>query len=386
MIRPGPARIDFASPKVAKLHGRALSGLMDKLRQEQIATTVYSIQHPEEVKLGPSSRTVRGEYRFTRAAFSRLSSALSTGLSNVVLDLGGVSLSGPASRKANPLAADPLTDVNLARQVWNRTVDLRFSLIRDFRLVRNEIDRTIDGVIGRQHTFVANAEFASAILQHLAAIHPLYAASLAGRSLAMWFRSRAAIAYEAGGVAGVCYPGFYFVNSENYGSMRATRAAFTSLGVLLFPFDRWGCRLSHASAEVFKRLQRLLQAVSSEGHPAAEVPRGIAAAAYSPLGFLATDSPDVIDTKTRGLLRRLVAAEIPVQFAKEILDIAYVYGAVAPDGLPANPTGPLLAQRTWLDVITVMLRMAPRADIYRRERLELAAQDILVSCLPEGSP
>jgi len=348
--------------------------LIDTLRDLDLATTVHPVHTEREFQLDDDGK-VGGRYRFTSSAFAQTAQIIAPGLSKLLPEISG-SLPLPDERQ-------DLVDGRLAIDLWNKLVDLRFPLFRYHRMIRNEEENTIEGLVGQKHQYLENMTLYNDAVGTLQSYRPdveMYAAQLLGRRFAVWFRNRAPMFNPS--VGGERWPmsyGYYFTNGEATGtSVRGTLSIFTPKGICLGPYKRFGGRVTHTGKDFLSRLGKMFTTVADNDIPEADILSGVKKLDTTSLGFTTGMRNSVRKAAVSKLIHSVSHVGIPHNLAKEIVEEGLAIGNDSGLRSPLQHPGRLLASRTLLDLFVPTLRLARGVDLSRREKIEQAAFDMLI--------
>lgn len=373
-----------ASGTVFELYRRASSrrfqpseeaDLIEALRTSDAATSCHPVESPRELQLDSDGKTIQGGYRFVVGSFAQVSRRLAQGLSRFMADISGV------RRHREERFADGLW----ARRLWNDLVDMRFGLLARFRLVRNDVDRTIDGLLGMRQTYVENVDFYGNAVEVLRQAVPglvFHAGSLLGRRMIVWLRDTTPLfRAEFGADSFPIYRGFYFGNGEVAGTAaRVTNALFCRYGVCLLPYRRFGRKMRHTGKDVVPRFASHLLHSAQVILDAESLANHFRRAFGETLGYRADFTDRQKQKQARKLIHTLAVLGVPQGLAGETVADALEVGYDLPRGqLPAQRR--LYHQRTAADLFASLLHLSRRLDPDRRELLEQAAFGVLTNSL-----
>ena len=263
----------YDRPKVYRFRRGEAASLESCLVETDRMTSVYPIASPVELQLTRQGRTKRGDFRYTSYGFYQLAGLLGPGLGRFLPDLAGM----------NPRQAVNCVDGEQAIRIFNDLIDLRLSLFEQYRLVRNESLRVIEGLVGSRHRFLENLTMLRLAHDALPQTCEFYGGVLVGRRLALWFRSREplfVIDLPAWPVLGI---------TECRGDRcHASGVQHYILGGAYHPpYRRFGFRVTHAGRDFDARLGQLFGEVYNEP-PLAEIREGVLKAKATRLGLRTT--------------------------------------------------------------------------------------------------
>lgn len=366
----------YDRPGIQQFTSQDAAELSRTLKEMDNTTTTFPINSEIEFQLDYSGRTKAGGYRFTHFAFSQVAQLLAPGLSKFLPDLSG-SVTLPDDREY-------LVDGGLSIDLWNRLVDLRFALFQHYRVIRNDKDSRIEGVVGHKHQYLENLALYEMANETLATHRPevsFYAAMIVGRKLALWYRSRNPLFVLAvDNEQWPFYYGYYFTNGEATGtSVRGTLAVFSRAGLCLAPYDKYGERVTHTGKEFYQRLGRMFSTVSSKEIPEAELRKGAAALLTEDLGFQTTMTKPERKQQSRKLVHSLSHIGIPQNLAMEVVENGLVRGRALGRAsfVQLQDVSRVYARRTLIDLFVPLMHIARGVDLTRREKIEQAAFEVL---------
>jgi len=371
-------RAIYIQPKIQRFSGRDEAAMVETLRNMDENTSLRSPADMSEFQLDRDGKTVKGGFRFTAPAFNQAAQMLAPGLSKLLPDLAGTATVSDDK--------DQLVDSAAAIKFWNDIVDLRFPLFQRHRLIRNEKEKTIEGLVGHTHQYLENwalyQEAATALRQQ--GLHAeMYAATLVGRLFSVWFRVVeplfvTAVAKERWGV----YHGFYFTNGEATGTaVRGTNAVFTPKGVCLGNYRRYGKRVTHTGRDFPMRLMQAFSDVCQIEMPVETLQKGVGRLAIRSLGFSASQSKTARADRIKKIAISLSGCGVIARLANEVVELGlgagrcYGGGDIEISRYINTPD----ASRTLLDLYVPLLGMARKVDTRQREKLECAAFNILTN-------
>lgn len=356
---------------------RQAQQLTEYLNGVERNTTICPITSPEELMYGRSGRTQRGEYRLTALSFRQLCKILAHGLSTLLPELAGV--------VARADIDDELTDFRRAREIFNGIVTLRFPLLRQYRLLRNEQAKLIDGVVGQKHRSLDNAtmfERVNEAVQETASGVVFHTAVVTGRKMTVWYRHPEPLfVVDVDGQPWSFHRGYYFRNAESTGtSVCGSLTIFTRQGTCMMPFTKQG-RVMHIGRDFQQRLSKMFQHVLATTVDAQQLQAGVERLLTTPLGYA-----ELGDKARRAFEKEIVhnlsALGLPQRWAAECFENALTVGRADPRQLsPARSPRQVLATRTYFDVLCPLLRMARSLPSNRRESVEQVAYRMLTGKL-----
>lgn len=351
--------------------------LARQLKELDNTTTIYPISDEAEFQLTGDGRTKSGGYRFTSFAFSQIAQIIAPGLSKLLPDISG-SIVLSEDRQF-------LVDSALSIDFWNRLIDLRFATFRNYRIIRNDKDKLIEGVIGTKHQYLENLALLTAANETLADYRPdvkFFAAVIVGRRMAVWYRSAApAFVVDVDGQPWPFFVGYYFTNGEATGtSVRGTLAVFSREGLCLGPYKQFGERVTHAGREFYQRLGQMLITVITKEIPVTELRHGAEALLTTTLGFTTDMDKQARRQQHRKLAHSLGIVGIPKKLASDIVKRGLTRGRSLGKAnfMPLQDVGRVYPRRTLLDLWVPVMHAARAVDLSRREILEQAAFEVLL--------
>ena len=369
-------RAVYVQPKVQRFDHRQEAKLITELRMMDEHTSLRGLTDPSEFQLDKQGKTIRGGFRFTAPAFSQAAQLMAPGLSKLLPDL-----SGTVSLKDD---RDHLVDSVTAINFWNEIVDLRFSLFRRHRLIRNDVDKTIEGLVGHAHQYLENwALYQSAVLalQEQDVPAQMYAATLIGRLFSVWFRATTPLfVLNVAGTDWPIYAGYYFTNGEATGTaVRGTAAIFTPKGVCLGNYKKYGRRVTHTGRDFQVRLGQAFSDICQAELPVDKLREGIAKLATASLGFSDGQTRNARIEHMKKLTTSLSLCGVVNKLAKEVVELGVTAGRTYGQDEIAQSRyiNTAYSDRTLLDLYVPLLGIARKISIRQREKLECAAFNIL---------
>lgn len=364
----------YVQPVVRRFSGSQLHDLVTCLREMDTHTSLQSFNDCSDLQLDREARTLRGSYRMTSAAWSQISQVIAPGLSKLLPDLAGATTRSEGD--------ELLVDAVQAIRFWNSLVDLRFPLFAKLRMILNDRDRTIEGLVGGRHQYLENLALYQEVVERLNTYHPgtvMYASLLVGRRLAIWFRNQQPLLTRTvDGQAWSAYAGFYFTNGEATGtSVRGTRAVFTPYGVCLGPYKRYGRKTRHVGHNFAARLGTMLADVCQIELTEDRIAQGLDGLLEKSLKLPENGSRELRDARFKKLTHSLTVLGVPKPLAVEIVEMSAAVGRRQGTRSFEQVSGQAQSQRTLLDLFVPLLWTARKVNMARRERMEQAAFEML---------
>lgn len=374
---PGRTVSLYDRPGIQQFTGRDAAELSRRLKELDNTTTTFPINSETEFQLDRDAKTKMGGYRFTHFAFSQVSQLLAPGLSKFLPDLAG-SITLPEDREY-------LVDAGLSIDLWNRLVDLRFALFQHYRVIRNDKDKRIEGLVGNKHQYLENLALYEAANETLATHRPevsFYAAMIVGRKLALWYRANTPMFVLAVDEAQwPFYYGYYFTNGEATGtSVRGTLAVFSCAGLCLSSYETFGDRVTHTGKEFYQRLGQMLSTVSTKEIPENELRSGAQALLTASLGFTPTMTKPERRQQQRRLVHSLSHIGVPQNLANEVVESGLTKGRGIGKAnfVQLQDVSRVYTRRTLIDLFVPLMHVARNVDLTRREKIEQAAYEVLM--------
>jgi hypothetical protein len=323
--------------------------------------------------LGPDGTTQAGNFQYDVTSFRQVTQVLAPGLSTLLPDLAG------AVRRQG--LTDTHVDVTQARRIFNDLIVLRFSLLRNFRLLRNERLGTIDGLVSHTHRRLENAELLD-IVEEVIGEAPrrtvFHGGAVVGRRCVLWYRAATPMfVFPVDGRPHSFYCGYYFHNGEATGhSVRCSLTVFTRYGTCLAPFTKTN-RIKHSGRDFHLRLGKMLASTVVQEIPYAVLQEGVQNLMATPLGFETGPNHDQKAVAKR-IVRNLRNLGMPMNWAQSCLDETLLVGRTQqrPDR-PVPRLDELYASRTFFDLFASCVRMARQLPTSRRETVEHVAYRLL---------
>lgn len=363
----------YDRPAVVGFNKNSFQDLQRHLRAVDRNSTISPIADPEELMLGRDGRTKRGGYRYTASSFRKVTQYLAAGLSTLLSDLGG------ETRRTG--VTDSMLDGHQARVIFNNMIQLRFELLAPYRLLRNEQDKTIDGVVGQKHRSLENItmlEFADSAVSSREDI-AFYQAGLLNRRLVLWYRARQPMfVKEINERAWRFFHGYYFRNSESTGtSVCGGLTIFTRRGACLSPFTK-DTRVTHIGRDFTHRLNKMFQNVLGAETSPEKYSKCVDQLLETPLRYAELTDNEQRETYHRRFCKGLENLGMPQKWASEIFDKTMRIGSKELDDLQ-HYFQPQLAygDKTQFDIICPIMSMAKGLPLNKREAVEQVAFKVL---------
>lgn len=361
----------YTKPLLQAFDARQEGELIHCLETSDDDLSLFPIGRPEELKIDVTGRTLEG-YRYTSLGFRHLARILAKGLVQVIPDMVGLTPRSDAD-------GDSLTDVSATVDFFNAVVDARFPLLRRFRLVRNDAEQLIEGLVSNDHRFLENRDFYSCVRDAMGMLAPqprFYSAVVIGRKLSVWFRETASAftSYIDDSIPFPVYRGYYFCNGEIKGtSVRGTPALFTRAGVCLVPYKSGKARLPHKGRDFHKRLAEMFANVTSLALPVEQLQAGLAKLAATPLEISSSHKVRAAQEKRMAIMLHHLGVDgrLAMEAVVAAIDVGH------PEFIGKELWKADIRHRTLFDIFVSLLRMSRRLDSNRREQLEQAAYSML---------
>ena len=336
---------------------------------------ILPVLSPRQLQLLPNGLTADG-FRFDAVGFAQVAAAISPGLAQAMRDLADP----PARRGVLSRTAHG----DYARRCWNDIVRLRLDDLRaqGWQLVLQTNARLICGLItGTYHCFGGSALYVHAETAMTQQPYQFYAAQLRGLSTQLWYRSSSPEVVRASAVENWSLRrGWYFASGEvGRTAARASLALFTPYGICLGPYRQYGRRVWHARRAFEGRWQTALRKLLSQDW---QLPwESLGTRLSRPLGFAEYTSAGSRRKYRAKWLRAIQRDGLPRDLASGVLSQTLQFGAA--HRLPAVPSEYVVwGSRTLYDLFRVLLTVASRLPVAKREAAEQVAFEILVGSLP----
>lgn len=360
----------YTDPTVARFNSKQEDRLATFLQAQDAKTIASPIQNIEELQLLPDGCTVRSSNRYTSIGLARLSGVLSYGLWPLISEIGGTA--------SYMEGGSPATDLQVAINIFNSVLSMRFSRVRNMRLLVNQGDRLIDGLIGARHAMAESALLYAEIVDVMkTARYPsvFQAAIVVGRRMSAWYRSKdPAFSVKINGEEQPFWVGSYFCNGDaTQKSLKATTTLFNRFGGCLAKFDRQG-REIHLGRNFFQRASRMFDYVAQKELPVNRYRESIGRLVDTSLGM--TGSVEERDQRIEA-----IAAKLSPLSARLAVDIVRQAVNVGSDNEPrpeATLTKLVFSARSQYDLFCALLRTARTTGMERRETIERVAYDLMM--------
>lgn len=362
----------FCRPKAHTFLTDDVQRLERHLAHTERHTTAHPITDEAELLLDDDNKTQRGGYRYTARSFRQISAHLARGLCNLLLDVSGdLPRAGIGSE---------LLDIRQSRRIFNDMVGLRFGLLGKHRLLRNEQDKTIDGLVSHQHKFLDNRALLDAATDGVLSHKPdvgFYAASVISRRAAFWYRSREPLfKLDVDGRLWPFHYGYYFHNSETIGmSVRGGVVIYTPQGTCMAPMSRESM-VKHIGKDFNARMNRMLQYTLETDLRTDELQEGAMRLLRTPLGYAGLDQQGRQNYEKR-LKYAFRDAGVTRSLSYDYLDDALYVGRNAKRPSRMIRAERLFATRAFFDLFCSVVRLARRLPATQRELSEQAAHKML---------
>ena len=364
----------FVRPVSIAYRHDQLADLTAYLQRLERHSSLLPVQHAAELTLNDQDRTHRGGYRLTSSCFQQVVSTLCRGGTQYMMDLAGISMPGNVPQELCRPAG--------ARTLYNELIELRYSVLRGFHLLRNDLTHTIDGLVGPKCHSYANLSMLNAVHDMLAQTRPdlrFHGAYLLGRKLLLWYRDRQPFhAFPLDDTTWRFYSGYYLRNAETTGvGVRGCAAVFTPRGSCLATFDK-ASRVVHVGNTFEKRLSRMLEHTLRNIRPLSELASRLDVMRQQSLGY-AMVSERGRSERTKLLSKQLGQLGMPTFGAKQCLEEALRLGSRLPtEAEEILDKVRVYSTRTVFDLFSVLVRTARVLPVPQRETMEQVAYQVLL--------
>jgi len=349
-----------------------LAALLETMESE---TTITPLMSPTELLLDNNGYT-RDGYRLTTLSFKEVCHFICPGSKVMLNDLAG--MTGKRGQD------DPLSDGTMAVNFFNEVLDLRFPLLEGYRVIRNERQKLIEGIVGSKQRILDNLTLFNQTQETIRTVSEeseFWSAAILGRKMLLWYRKPDPLFSRTIARDNVLrfFPGYYFCNGEARGtSVRGTTAIYTRHGVCLGPYDEYGGRLAHIGRDFNRRLDKMFGAILSKELPVNELEAGCDSMFQQPLGYAGLDKEGRQERKSQ-LTRALAELKVPSRIGEELVDDAAFLGhTTEQEHTPRYDTERLFQSRTVFDLFCRLIGTARKINTRRREILERAGYQMLL--------
>lgn len=364
----------FVRPPSASFRHDQLGDLTTHLQRLERNSSLLAIQRPDELTLNDKDRTHRGNYRLTSLCFQQVVSLLCRGGAQYMTDLAGISMPGHVPSN--------LYSPSSARSIYNELILLRHSVLHGFRLLRNDLTHTIDGLVGPKFHSYENLSMLNTIHDMLGSTRPdlrFHGAYMLGRKLLLWYRDRQPFhTLTADGAPWRFYHGYYLRNAETSGvGVRGCAAVFTPRGSCLSTFEK-SSRVIHVGSTFETRLRRMLDHTLGSSKPASELASRLTMMYQQSLGYTMTAERGRVE-RTRLLSKQLGQLGMSSFGAKQCLEDTLRLGSRLPTAAEeiVDKTR-VYSTRTVFDLFSVLVRTARVLPVPQREVMEQVAYKVLL--------
>lgn len=336
-------------------------------------TTILPVDVPRQLEIDDEGFLPEG-YRFTTVAFRQLCQALVVGLNNLLGDVSG--------RRRRPGSEESEYSAVTAIAIYNRLLRLRFNRILGRQLVRNTVDRTIDGLVGPKFRYLSNMDFLDKVSEDVAEEVKFHRGYLYGRHLATRFIHKDRLTVTRGKTTHVFAPGQHFANSE-IGNASVRAAPMLCLGNGPAALGPWFMRLPHQGRDFNRNLAKLCGSLAQNVPSKAVFEEWLSSLDKQ---FLIQGEPDgevLLQTRAR-LTQRLTERKLTQQLAQRAVAVAF-FGAnlAAVNGIEEFAGNALvLGERTAYDILIALMELPVKMPLALRERIEQLAYGVLSGRFP----
>lgn len=251
----------YVEPLIGKFARGSEAEFAAYLAQADSVTRLSPPTSPEELMLLPSGKTRLNGFRYTSAGLSQVLQPISHRGFSFLSDVAG----------ADGLDGDDPAEYQLqdAINTFNNLVKSRFSRLSARRLIRNDDQKLLDGMVGPQYAHMESASIFQAIQEAAeSAWAPMefYGGVAYGRTLTVWYRTQEPIfTASIDGQDAPFHAGCYFCNGEATStSLRGTAVLFFRKGGCLAPFKEYGRREVHLGRHFSARASAAFRTVFSK--------------------------------------------------------------------------------------------------------------------------
>jgi len=347
-----------------------LAAHLERVEQD---TNILPLMAPSELILGYEGETAAG-YKYTTLSFKEVCHIVCPGSKVMLNNLAGMT----EKSRQNP----ELASGKMATDFFNEVMQLRFPLLESYRVIYNEKDQLIEGIVGSKQQILDNLTLfrqAQETIRTISTDVEFWSAAILGRKMLLWYRKPDPLFTRRLGEDVVSfYPGYYFCNGEARGtSVRGTAAIYTRYGVCLGPYDEFGGRLAHIGRDFHRRLDKMFGAVLSKELPVEELEAGCDSMCRTPLGYANLDKK-ARQERRQQLTRSLAELKVPSRIGAELVEDAALLGHdTRQPHIPAYDTERVFASRTIFDLFCRVVKTARKINTRRREVLERAGYQML---------
>jgi len=354
-------------PQTTTVNSGQLKGFQELLIRLDEGTVRWPIGACEDLLLDSSGKLQSNGFALSSLAYYQICNCLAAGLAKLTADIAGM------SRRHN--AYDPAVSLPYAIDTYNRCARLRFNIpngVCSKEMVQNHVTKVVDGIVGPKYRYLANNQLLDATCDMLAAAESsmtFQSGLLIGRRMVVTYvKNSDDITTDDDQFLIGCY----FTNSEAGECSVAGGLMLQLYGTnlrCLMPLQH----LSHVGKSFTRKLGHLSDSVLEQMDAANDAVVKATERLDVPLG-LNPASNKAIRSQCRRLAAKL-SKHIDKAAARHIVRRAVFVEAT---GEPtAHPTATALKSRTARDVFIGLMKAAHGQHPRIREKLELAAFDVL---------
>jgi hypothetical protein len=361
----------YVYPQETTYTDRQFDKLYNDIQITQLSTQIVDLYSSRQLFLLENAATDEG-FRYTAQAFRQLCSIAAAGLGSLMPDLAGMFGKG-----------DGLTNAQLAIRTFNNVINTRFRRIERFLMVLDKRQQQIIGFVQVRNVFVDSQSWLERLrdsIENFKLPFSFSGAKVHGRAVAVWYRSKkSSTKVNVPGSMLPLYDGAYYCNGERLGSaVCGARACFFPGGILLGDFKEYGGVARHSMLDFESAYEHSLEKIAAATLPINEIGVAMHTLAYKKL---LSSFPTMRNVKQ---IRRLLSSymtefKVEPKVVERAVDRA-IYGEQSPDEFTSEESFlGSLAQRTWFDVVSSILKEAKAFSFSKRERIEQAIFNFLVN-------
>lgn len=369
MIRELPL---YCQPDSRVYSAQQLDVLQNDIRTEQLNTQVAALYSTQQLFLQENAATTEG-FVYTKKAFLQLCVLAAPGLSRLLQDLSGTI----------PRRYDSLYDAQLAIRTFNAVLSTRFRSLERFLVVKNVQRKRILGFVPARNYLLDNQSWLEKIFDSLKLFDRDFVfsgARVCELAVSIWLKSKDPVVKTfISGKKVPLYDAAYYCNGESLnGAARGVRACQIPFGILLGGYKDYGGMARHSNLNFESAFDEMLDRVATSPLPLHDLAKTLHAVSNKKLINAFATMKSVRGIK-RALCAQLTEFKVNNAVAVRAIDRA-LYGERSPDDYVDDSSFlTSLTEKTWLELLSQILKDARSYTFARREQIEQAIFDFLIN-------